>query len=200
MKNEMKEVKRNHLRELFRGLCLFILFFSFQFSVINSATAQSGLYVPSAKPVKDMKKALTNPPTFSLLLTYRGVDTAYSVDDLDLLDSAFNIAFDIENPNYYTMSVEGYASGTDDSLGWTRVMSVVKYFGNRCHSRVPIRMARNPIRCSCHGDSVETIRFEVPLATEVYDYETFALEFFEQGRGDSRHYSAAMCALCRAAG
>ena len=27
----------------------------------------------------------------------------------------------------------------------------------------PIRYARNPIRCSCHGDTVETLRFEVPL-------------------------------------
>lgn len=33
-----------------------------------------------------------------------------------------------------------------------------------------------------------------------YDYEEFVAYFVEHGRGDSRHYSAAVCALCRAAG
>ena len=76
------------------------LIFNFQFSIFNSLYAQSGLYVPSAKPIKNMQKALTNPPTFCLLLSYDGIDSAYSVDDLDLLDSAYRIAFDIDNPNY----------------------------------------------------------------------------------------------------
>ena len=130
--------------------------------------AQSGLYVPSAKPVKNMQKALTNPPTFCLLLSYHGSDSSYSVDDLDLLDSAYRIAFDINNPNYYTMTVESFGNG-DDSLGQRRVDGVVRYFSMRSYAPFPIRMAHNPIRCSCHGDTVETLRFEVPLTTAVYN-------------------------------
>ena len=39
--------------------------------------AQSGLYVPAAKPVKDMQKALVNPQAFYLLLSYQGNDSTY---------------------------------------------------------------------------------------------------------------------------
>lgn len=132
---------------------------------------QSGLYVPSKKPVKNMQKALTNPPTFHLLLSYKGDDSTFSVDDLDLLDSAYRIAFDIDNPNYYTMTVESYGNSSEP-LGQRRVDGVVRYFAMRSHATFPIRLAHNPIRCSCHGDTVETLRFEVPLTTAVYDYST----------------------------
>lgn len=138
-------------------------------SLLSPVLGQSGLYIPSAKPVKNMQKALTNPPTFQLLLCYQGNDSSYSVNDLDLLDSAYRIAFDIENPNYYTMTVESYGNG-DDSLGQRRVDGVVRYFAMRSYAPFPIRMAHNPIRCSCHGDTVETLRFEVPTSTAVYNY------------------------------
>lgn len=115
-----------------------------------------------------MQKALTNPQTFCLLLSYNGNDSAYSVNDLDLLDSAYRIAFAIDNPNYYTMTVESYGD-SDESLGQRRVDGVVRYFADRCYAPFPIRMANNPIRCSCHGDTVETLRFEVPVTTAVYN-------------------------------
>ncbi|MBO4586666.1 MAG: hypothetical protein J5677_02460 [Bacteroidales bacterium] len=131
--------------------------------------AQSGLYVPSGKPVRNMQKALTNPEAFYLLLTYQGGSTNYSVSDLDLLDSAYRIAFSIDNPNYYTMVVESYGDA-NEALGQARVDAVVRYFAMRSHAQFPIRVAKNPIHCSCHGDSVETIRYEVPTATAVYNY------------------------------
>lgn len=149
-------------------LLAFALLSPFTF-LLSPVLGQSGLYIPSAKPVKNMQKALTNPPTFQLLLCYQGNDSSYSVNDLDLLDSAYRIAFDIENPNYYTMTVESYGNG-DDSLGQRRVDGVVRYFAMRSYAPFPIRMAHNPIRCSCHGDTVETLRFEVPTSTAVYNY------------------------------
>lgn len=142
--------------------------FSILFSQFSISHSQSGLYIPSAKSVKNMQKALTNPESFCLLLTYHGTDSTYSVSDLDLLDSAYNIAFDINNPNYYTMTVESYGNA-DEALGHKRVQQVTRYFAMRCRSPFPIRYAHNPIHCSCHGDSVETIRFEVPLSTAIYD-------------------------------
>ena len=137
--------------------------------------AQSGLYLPTTKPVKDMRAALTNPQAFYLLLSYQGSDSTYNITHLDLLDSAYRIAFSEENPMLYTMVVESYA-GADETLGNKRVEAVVRYFSKRCHSLFPIRYARTPIHCSCHGDSVETIRFEVPTATAVYDCATLPSE------------------------
>ncbi|MBR6899499.1 MAG: hypothetical protein IKN29_04315 [Bacteroidales bacterium] len=137
--------------------------------------AQSGLYLPTTKPVKDMRAALTNPQAFYLLLSYQGSDSTYNITHLDLLDSAYRIAFSEENPMLYTMVVESYG-GADETLGNKRVEAVVRYFSKRCHSLFPIRYARNPIHCSCHGDSVETIRFEVPTATAVYDCATLPSE------------------------
>lgn len=147
------------------------------FTLFSSLTlrAQSGLYLPTAKPVKDMRAALTNPQAFYLLLSYQGSDSTYNITHLDLLDSAYRIAFSEENPMLYTMVVESYA-GADETLGNKRVEAVVRYFSKRCHSLFPIRYARNPIHCSCHGDSVETIRFEVPTATAVYDCATLPSE------------------------
>lgn len=145
--------------------------------------AQSGIYIPSPKPAKSAKspkpakppkpdKDVLNtsepPATFHLLLSYQADDSTFAVDDLDLLDSAFSLAFDINNPNYYTINVESYAH--NDTLGRYRAQSVVRYFSQRCHAPFPIRLAHNTIRCSCHGDSVETIRYEVPVSTAVYDF------------------------------
>lgn len=132
-------------------------------------SAQSGLYLPTVKPVKDVKKAFTNPEAFYLLLNYRADSIDYSVSDLDLLDSAYRIAFSFTNPNFYTMTVESYGNA-DEVLGQQRVDAVVRYFAMRSHAQFPIRVARNAIRCSCHGDSVETIRYEVPTATAVYNF------------------------------
>lgn len=130
--------------------------------------AQSGLYVPSAKPVKNMQRALTNPETFYLLIQYRGNDSTFSVADLDLLDSAFRIAFSYTNPNYYTMTIEGYG-GNDEGLTRRRVDGVYRYFAQRTYSPFPIRKAYNPIHCSCVGDTVELLRFEVPTTLAVYN-------------------------------
>lgn len=132
-------------------------------------SAQSGLYVPSAKPVRNMQKALTNPETFHLLLCMQGGANTYSVSDLDLLDSAYRIAFDVENPNLYTMTIEGYG-GANEHLTQQRIDAIYRYFAMRSQSRFPIRFARNPIHCSCNGDTVEVLRFEVPVSTAVYDY------------------------------
>jgi hypothetical protein len=128
--------------------------------------AQSGLYVPTTKPIKDMKRALTNPEVFHLLLFFNPADSLYSESDLDLLDSAYRIAFDINNPKYYTMTVESYGG---DTLSAKRLTAVMRYFCDRCHARFPIRVARNPIHCSCHGDTVETLRYEVPVTRAVYN-------------------------------
>ena len=80
------------------------------------AVAQTGLYVPAKGPVRNMQKALHNPEVFYLLLCYEGSAPTYSVSDLDLLDSAYRIAFDIDNPMYYTMAVEAYGDG-NEALG-----------------------------------------------------------------------------------
>lgn len=129
--------------------------------------AQSGLYVPSAKPVRDMKKALTNPEVFHLVLDPTDDAAGYAVDDLDLLDSAYGIAFAEDNPMLYTMTIEGYG-GDNTHLTRSRVDAVYRYFAMRCHAQFPIRFARNPIRCSCNGDTVEILRYEVPVQTAVY--------------------------------
>ena len=131
-------------------------------------TAQSGLYVASDKPVKNIQKALHHAPVFHLLIHYGQGESTYAVSDLDLLDSAYRLAFDIENPMYYTMTIEGYGTG-DESLTKQRVDGVYRYFAKRCGAKFPIRTARNKIHCSCNGDTVETLRFEVPVSTAIYD-------------------------------
>ena len=132
------------------------------------AVAQTGLYVPAKGPVRNMQKALHNPEVFYLLLCYEGSAPTYSVSDLDLLDSAYRIAFDIDNPMYYTMAVEAYGDG-NEALGRERIDGVYRYFAMRGGQRFPVRVARNNIHCSCMGDTVETLRFEVPVATAVYN-------------------------------
>lgn len=131
--------------------------------------AQSGLYVPSVKPVRNMQKALTDPEVFHLLLKYPEGKAEYAEADLDLLDSAYNIAFSISNPMYYTMTIEGYG-GDNETLTKNRMDGIYRYFAMRCHSPFPIRLARNPIHCSCQGDTVEVLRFEVPVTTAAYRY------------------------------
>ena len=132
------------------------------------AVAQTGLYVPAKGPVRNMQKALLNPEVFYLLLCYDGASATYAVGDLDLLDSAYNIAFDINNPMYYTMNVESYGNG-NEGLGRERVDGVLRYFTMRGGLPYPVRVAHNKIHCSCMGDTMETLRFEVPVTTAVYN-------------------------------
>lgn len=138
---------------------------------VEEVNAQSGLYVPSVKAVKNMQKALYASEAFHLLIHYEGEDTSYTVGDLDLLDSAYGIAFKVDNPKFYTMTIEGYG-GEDTVLTQARVDAVAAYFAKRSGGKFPIRLARNAIRCSCNGDTVETIRFEVPVAKAVYNMAT----------------------------
>ncbi len=133
-----------------------------------AATAQSGLYPASDKPVKNIQKALHHAPVFHLLIHYGQGESTYAVSDLDLLDSAYRMAFDVENPMYYTMTIEGYG-GSDELLTKERVDGIYSYFAKRCGAKFPIRTARNPIHCSCNGDTIETLRFEVPVTTAVYN-------------------------------
>lgn len=130
--------------------------------------AQSGLYVPSTKSVRNMQRALTNPEVFYLLIRYEDSADTYTVEDLDLLDSAWRIAFDIDNPMYYTMDISGYG-GSDERLTKTRMDAVYRYFAMRSGGKFPVRVAHNAIHCSCNGDTVETLRFEVPVTTAVYN-------------------------------
>ena len=130
----------------------------------------SGLHIPSEKPIKpkDLPRAWTNPEVFCLLLHFDEGDSSYRVGDLDLLDSAYDVAFSRDNPRLYTMSIEAYGHPYDSSLMQTRIESVYRYFTMRGHEIVPVRYAYNPIHCSCHGDTVELIRFEVPTDKQVY--------------------------------
>ena len=133
-----------------------------------SATAQTGLYVPSKKPIRNMQKALQNPEVFQLLVAFPDGEADYSDPDLDMLDSAYRIAFDQANPMLYTMVIESYGTA-DRDVATRRADAIYRYFAMRCHASFPIRMARNPIHCSCHGDTAEVLRFEVPVSTAVYD-------------------------------
>lgn len=132
------------------------------------AAAQTGLYVPAKGPVRNMQKALHDPEVFYLLLCYEDDAPTYSVSDLDLLDSAYRIAFDIDNPMFYTMAIEAYGDG-NEILGKERADAVYRYFAMRGGQAFPVRVAHNNIHCSCKGDTVETLRFEVPTSTLVYN-------------------------------
>lgn len=139
-----------------------LLLLAIQFSFFNSLPAQTGLYVASAKPVKDMKKVLAAyPETFYLVMEF-GSDTTLTLSDLDMLDSVYNYAFqNRDNPNFYTMTVEGYADG-DDRMMEARCHAVYDYFCRRSYAPFPVRISYNSIHCSCHGDTVEALRYEVP--------------------------------------
>lgn len=148
--------------------CLYKLLIVLLLAVCWTAGAQSGFYIPSDKPVKNMERAMQqNPERFCLLIAYRGAGAEFDVSALDLLDSAYRIAFDQRNPMYYTMTIEGYGS-QDENVSRERVERVYRYFAMRSHADFPVRYALNPIHCSCHGDTVELLRYEVPTAKLTY--------------------------------
>ena len=130
--------------------------------------AQSGIYIPSAKPIKNMQKAMADPDVFCLVLKYGGGDISYSTSDLDWLDSAYNVAFNRESQKLYSMTIEGYG-GDNFDLTQARVDGVFQYYANRSHAPFPIRYAVNPIQCSCHGDTIELLRYEVPVDRRIYN-------------------------------
>ena len=132
------------------------------------ASAQTGIYIPSAKPIKNMQKAMVHPEKFCLLINYSGSSADYTVNDLDWLDSVYRVAFaDRSNPRLYAITIEGYSNS--ESLSQERVDRVYNYFANRCYAPFPIRYATNPIHCTCHGDTVETVRYEVPVDRKAYN-------------------------------
>ncbi len=147
---------------------IFSLMLALATALAAPTVAQTGLYVPAKGPVRNMQKALHNPEVFYLLLCYDGSAPTYSVSDLDLLDSAYRIAFDIDNPMFYTIGIEAYA-GSNEDLGRERVDGVYRYFAMRGEGKFPVRVVHNRIHCSCIGDTMETLRFEVPVTTAVYD-------------------------------
>ena len=128
---------------------------------------QTGIYIPSAKPIKNMQKAMVNPDEFCLLINYNGSATSYGVNDLDWLDSVYRVAFNRDNPKLYSITIEGYSSS--ETLSAERVEHIYNYFANRCYAPFPIRYATNPIHCNCHGDTVETVRYEVPVDKRAYN-------------------------------
>ncbi|MBR1798401.1 MAG: hypothetical protein IJ761_00680 [Bacteroidales bacterium] len=133
-----------------------------------SAQGQSGLYIPSAKPIRNLQKALEEPEVFSLLIKYHGADSNYAIDDLDLLDSAYRIAFNHDNQYYYELTIEGYGDA-DTLLTQTRVLNIHRYLAMRGGENRILRTKRNRIYSSCFGDTTELIRYEVPTHLAVYD-------------------------------
>lgn len=138
---------------------------------IGMMAQNSGLHIPSPKPMKpkDLAMAWNNPEVFCLQLFFDEGDSAYRERDLDLLDSAYMVAFNRESPRFYTMSIEAYGTFSDSLLMRARVESIYRYFTMRGHEVMPIRYAYNPITCSCHGDTVELVRYEVPTDKQIYD-------------------------------
>lgn len=131
-----------------------------------STWAQTGFYIPDNNRVKDLGKVLPTADRFALLLHFDNNDTSLSLNHLDWLDSTYKIAFNSESQKMYTMRVEAFA---DDSVtGASRNAAVVRYFSRRSYMPFPIRYAINPIHCSCMGDTVEKVRYEVPLTVEAY--------------------------------
>jgi len=141
------------------------------FLAMATMAQTSGLHIPSEKPIrpKDLPKAWTNPEVFCLQLFFDEGDSAYREADLDLLDTAYMKAFDRENPRLYTMTIEAYGDAYNNDIMRARVESVYRYFTMRGHEVMPVRYAYNPIHCSCHGDTMELVRFEVPTDKEIYD-------------------------------
>ncbi|MBQ0015909.1 MAG: hypothetical protein KBT04_02870 [Bacteroidales bacterium] len=160
----MKHLSPIRVRLRMARLLLVVAFLLLSMDVLG----QSGIYIPSPKPVRNMQKALVNPDQFCLLIGYSGNDTVFSLSMLDLLDSVYRIAFANDNPKLYAMMIEGYG-GADDALTHKRVDDVLHYFASRCHAPFPIRNAVNPIHCSCHGDTVEQVRYEVPVSLKYYN-------------------------------
>lgn len=138
------------------------------FLAFGQMMAQTGIYIPSAKPIKNMQAAMQNPETFMLLIKYSGNDTNYSISDLDWLDSVYNVAFDADNPKLYQMIIESYGDA-DETVSQARADIIYRYFAYRSHAPFPIRYANNPIHCSCHGDTIEMLRYEVPVDKRIYN-------------------------------
>lgn len=150
-----------------RSSLITALVFSLSMSLSGVVKAQTGIYIPSDKPVKNMQKAMENPDVFCLLIEYNGTSESYGTNDLDWLDSAYRVAFSRENPKLYSVTIEGYSSS--ESLSEQRVDLVYNYFAGRCYAPFPIRYATNPIHCNCHGDTTEVVRFEVPVDRKSYN-------------------------------
>ena len=142
--------------------------------MVGAACAQSGLYLPVVKKGRKTTKVQAfpkHPETFYMLMYYAPGDSNYRIADLDIFDSAYNIAFDRTNPYMYSMKVEAYSDGSgDDSVNAARANAAAKYFAARCHAPFPIRYATNQIHCACLGDTTEILRFEVPVSVHTYDY------------------------------
>lgn len=148
---------------LLAGFAIAILYLNYSVS-----TAQTGIYIPSAKPIKNMQKAMVHPDQFCLLINYSGNSATYGINDLDWLDSVYRVAFaDRSNPKLYAITIEGYSNS--ESLSEERVDLIYNYFAGRCYAPFPIRYALNPIHCHCHGDTVETVRYEVPVTRKAYN-------------------------------
>lgn len=152
-----------------RSLKLFAFSLLLGLAAIPSvAFAQTGIYIPSAKPIKNMQKAMVHPDKLCLLINYSGSSSTYSISDLDWLDSVYRVAFaDRSNPKLYAITIEGYSNS--EALSEERVDLIYKYFAGRCYAPFPIRYAPNPIHCTCHGDTVETVRYEVPVSRKAYN-------------------------------
>lgn len=149
---------------------LLVISYLLLLALVPHVQGQPGLYIPSEKPIKpkELAKAWVNPPLFCLVLQFDAGDSNYRERDLDLLDSTYRIAFSLENPQLYTLSIEGYAQQSDSALMAARVESVYRYFAMRGEEPFPVRFAYNPIHCSCHGDTMELLRYEVPTDRQVY--------------------------------
>ena len=145
-----------------------VTIFNLQLSVCQG---QPGLYIPTEKPLKpkQLEQAWINPEVFCLVLEFDAGDSNYRVRDLDLLDSAYSIGFDRMNPRFYAITIEGYADKVDSGLMAARVQSVYRYLTMRGEELFPIRYAYNAVHCSCKGDTVELLRYEVPTDRQVYD-------------------------------
>lgn len=153
-----------------RYLKTFVVAMSLAFFLFSygSVQGQTGIYIPSAKPIKNMQKAMEHPDKFCLLINYVGSSATYGVNDLDWLDSVYRVAFaDRSNPKLYAITIEGYCGS--EALSEERVNHIYNYFANRCYAPFPIRYAPNPIHCTCHGDTVEIVRYEVPVTRKAYD-------------------------------
>ena len=135
-----------------------------------SLYAQSAIYYPNIKALKpSTETGLYEPESFVLLLDYTKGESAYKVEDIDLLDSVYRVAFSRTNPMMYTIVIEGYGSTEEQDLVKERVNLVHRYFTGRCDAQFMIRIAPNPISSSCYGDSVEIVRYEVPTDLRYYD-------------------------------
>ena len=134
------------------------------------ACAQSAIYYPNIKTLKpSAETGLLEPESFVLLLDFPQGQPTYSIEDIDLLDSVYRVAFSRTNPKMYTFVIEGYGTAADQDLVKSRVDGVYKYFTGRCDAQFMIRIAPNPISSSCSGDSVEIVRYEVPADRKYYD-------------------------------